>query len=152
MHNGSKGASFETFQNNKLLLCALMSILLQVNFYKGGEKEEHTLTWTLGFDGKSKAFTPILIQLLSGWSQYCWENIGTLVLIVTDQSFRELSKQMDQELGLLEAFIYRQEKTRTLFNRSSSAKPKRLKSSLETRRIMYGLRRNVLLCQPITGT
>lgn len=68
MHNGSKGASFETFQNNKLLVCALMNILLQVYFYKGGEKKEHTLTWTLGFDGKSKAFTPILIQFLVGAS------------------------------------------------------------------------------------
>lgn len=68
MHNGSKCASFETFQNNKLLLCALMNILPQVYLYKGGEKEEHTLTRTLGFDGKSKAFTPILDLLLVGAS------------------------------------------------------------------------------------
>ena len=89
-------------------ICILVHILPQIYLYsEEAGREEHLLL----FEGHSrvKKAAPVLIPLLVGLGIAGSTAIGTAGLIVGDQNFKTISKQVDRDLGYLEISISRLE-------------------------------------------
>ncbi|XP_049500620.1 endogenous retrovirus group S71 member 1 Env polyprotein-like [Panthera uncia] len=84
-------------------ICILVHILPQIYLYSGEAGREHLRL----FEGHSrvKRAAPVLIPLLVGLGIVGSTAIGTAGLIVGDQNFKTVSKQVDQDLGYLETSI-----------------------------------------------